>query len=103
MFHEDLKGESSKVTKEVREDPKRYAFTRKSLFFIITMHSYYFTRDDFEAGFEEDWLGNHFQGFARQPSGEGRKFKPEIYPENIPERCKLDDYRFNHEPWEEEE
>jgi len=32
-----------------------------------------------------------------------RASEPEIYPENIPERCKLDDYRFNHEPWEEEE
>ncbi len=102
-FHEDLKGGSSVRTEEIRADPNRYAWRRKSLFFIITMHSYYFTFEDFESGTGEDWLGKHFQGFARQPSGESRKDKPEIYPANIPERCKLDTVRFNHEPWEYEE
>lgn len=103
IFHEQLKGGPSEYTTEREADPKRYAWKRKSLFFIITMHSYYFTFEDFAKGTEEGWLGKHFQGFARQSSGGSRKDKPEIYPESIPERCKLETYRFNHEPWEYEE
>jgi len=98
-FHEALKGGSSEYTEDREADPKRHAWKRKSLFFIITLHSYYFTTEDFEKGTQEGWLGDHFQGFARQSDGGPRDTKPEFYLDFIPERCQLETYRFNHAPW----
>lgn len=102
-FQEELKGRSTDYTEEREADPERKEHHRRSRFYIITLHSYFFTPDDFGKGADEGWLGKHFQAVARQQDGGQRTGKPEIYPENIPERCKLDVKRFNHEPWSYEE
>jgi len=98
-FHEKLKGGSTEYTEEREADPERKEHVRRSLFYIITMHTYFFSPDDFTKGADEGWLGKHFQATARQSDGGERTGKPEIYPEHIPDRCKLEVHRFNHEPW----
>ncbi len=98
-FHEDLKGKTD-YTREREHDPDRHEWKRKSLFFIIDVPYYYFSKDDFLTGYEKGWLDTHFQADARQSDGGTREPKPQVLLHKIPESCFIDVVNFNYDPQE---